>query len=741
MSIVVRNTGWRLKRATFNNMYSFGQGVLCIFPEGDIVKTLISGINHDEVGSDSNGAGKSNILNSVYWCIFGIVFQEENIDTIIRKGETWCSTEIVLFDGTNELIIARGHGAGKKAFLTVTYNGDSKLYTLNTPTVTQAALNLLLGIPPRATAKEYTSDFINTVYFSSDVVKGFMGKKTSSKERFALVERYLGLRRYSLASEKAKEKKKGLLDSIAGKLDKVAEYEQFLQVNSEDILNKNILDNEQTKTRLQITLTKNTEILTAQSEIHTLKNVTIPNKQQQLTTTRNTVLTTLTSLENQHGQNVKNIASNLEAITQYRQLETWVLLQSPIIDQLRQKNIELAAKIKQEQEGYTVATNEVAKIKDQEQNLRNQMANHHKCPSCGTALMVRNNILEHVDVAAMQTSIDQLVINKTQYLNKAKEHTQASEAINELIKNNEKVLTDYTVSYQSLGNMAKPDTLEAANVVYNSNNTLLMQQYNDISAQAEQDVAVLKTDLVSLTEKYESLKASALDLTLIEQEISHTKTQISVADQMIGQSKAGIKLIQDTRSTLTTLQAEIKAIKQEAEVYAFWETGFHEIKLNIIDEFLPDFEDRVNQYLDRLKVSLRISFDTQKEKANVTKKDREAGRAFKEEFNVEVCKTDNVPIPYGLLSKGQRGRVGTCVGMALRELTQERGNNLFDFFFLDEIADSLDVSGLRELVQLLDETSGQKLVISHDTFLKDLFDSHITVELENEVSTIRNVGV
>jgi DNA repair exonuclease SbcCD ATPase subunit len=49
----------------------------------------------------------------------------------------------------------------------------------------------------------------------------------------------------------------------------------------------------------------------------------------------------------------------------------------------------------------------------------------------------------------------------------------------------------------------------------------------------------------------------------------------------------------------------------------------------------------------------------------------------------------------------------------------------------------LDESGLRELVNLLDETPGQKLVISHNNFLKDYFNDRIVVEMTNEISTIR----
>ena len=50
---------------------------------------------------------------------------------------------------------------------------------------------------------------------------------------------------------------------------------------------------------------------------------------------------------------------------------------------------------------------------------------------------------------------------------------------------------------------------------------------------------------------------------------------------------------------------------------------------------------------------------------------------------------------------------------------------------MDEIADALDESGLRELVHLLDETPAQKLVISHNDRMNSYFDKVITVEMSN----------
>jgi len=108
---------------------------------------------------------------------------------------------------------------------------------------------------------------------------------------------------------------------------------------------------------------------------------------------------------------------------------------------------------------------------------------------------------------------------------------------------------------------------------------------------------------------------------------------------------------------------------------------------------------------------------------------------YKEEFDVKVS-MDKEESPINMLSQGERGRVGTCVGMALRDLTRDRGNNIFDFIFIDEIADSMDSTGLMELVKLLDDVPGQKFVISHNEELKNYFDKTITAIRTDGVSRI-----
>ena len=173
----------RIKSLIANDLYSFGPGVPCPFNYAGDPKILILGVNNDEEGADSNGSGKSSIPNIIYWIIFGEIFQaKENTDDIIRRGKKNGSGTLTLIDEQNkELVIERGRGKGKHKFLKVAYDSDTK-YTCNTDTETQKELFKLLNISLFLKPAEYTNDFINTCYFSSDIIKGFMAKETNDQE-------------------------------------------------------------------------------------------------------------------------------------------------------------------------------------------------------------------------------------------------------------------------------------------------------------------------------------------------------------------------------------------------------------------------------------------------------------------------------------------------------------------------------------------------------------------------------
>jgi len=60
-------------------------------------KTLLTGWNHDD--GTSEGSGKSAILNSLCWCLFGRLPKDSKIDDVIKEGTKSCHVEVEFEDG------------------------------------------------------------------------------------------------------------------------------------------------------------------------------------------------------------------------------------------------------------------------------------------------------------------------------------------------------------------------------------------------------------------------------------------------------------------------------------------------------------------------------------------------------------------------------------------------------------------------------------------------------------------
>lgn len=59
--------------------------------------TLIDGWNEDD--QTSEGSGKSSILNSVAWCIYGKLPKDAKVDDVVKHGESTCSVELQFGNG------------------------------------------------------------------------------------------------------------------------------------------------------------------------------------------------------------------------------------------------------------------------------------------------------------------------------------------------------------------------------------------------------------------------------------------------------------------------------------------------------------------------------------------------------------------------------------------------------------------------------------------------------------------
>jgi DNA repair exonuclease SbcCD ATPase subunit len=721
----------RPKSLIINDLYSFGKDVVVNFTEQDQGKILILGRNLEDPGMDSNGSGKSSIFNVIFWVITGEIFQDkENINEIIRTRPEKCSEGsaiLVLSDNKNTLKIDRGRG--KKEYLKIEYNGENK--TCRTATQTQQELYRLLNINPNAKPKEITSDFLNTCYFSNATVKGFMAKDTTSKERFDLIARFLNLKNYDTASVLAKKKKDEILSSISAKLDALTVKEKQLSDNpiegylkKKSDLEANIIPTTEGKiVGMEGTIAKEAERINLASSI--------PKKEEQIGNKKRDTESQLNTLQEAFNRNSNQISRLLNEKMEYASLQKRISLNLEKANQANQQATELLKTAQKTQEDISALQNKDGSVIGRWTQLNLQLDKALSCPKCKASLMLTNNALSEIDTNKLKEEIAS--VQNQHNLIKQETSTKAEEIkkINEQIAQHNKVVEAHLTDQKVLERMKKPDAIDLEIAQTNEYNSRILKQSQDIKETAVNEVHKLQDELKELKDKLNGLGNPECNVHQMQVNLDREKYNLSSLNKELGSIIQYIRQIEELKADVSSIQAEIGNKKKEAEIYSFWEIGFKEIKIQIIKEFLPKFEDTVNEYLERIHIGLRVDFDTEKVKATATKKELSEGKGFKEEFSAYIIKDGNM-LPFGMHSLGERGRIGMCVGFALNKLSREKGNNLFEFLMLDEVADSLDETGLNELVKLLDEIPGQKYVISHNDKFKDMFDYTIIVEKSSD---------
>ena len=164
--------------------------------------------------------------------------------------------------------------------------------------------------------------------------------------------------------------------------------------------------------------------------------------------------------------------------------------------------------------------------------------------------------------------------------------------------------------------------------------------------------------------------------------------------------------------------------------------GKHGIPSLIIEETLPDIEERANDILDRLTDGrMHVRLDTLKEKKS---------GGTKETLEIVITDEHGVPRPYETYSGGESFRVNFALRVALAQLLAERSGVRVRTLVIDEGFGTQDEDGIERLVeaiQAIRDDFAKILVITHLERLKRAFPVRIEVEKDPSIgSTFELVG-
>jgi exonuclease SbcC len=226
-------------------------------------------------------------------------------------------------------------------------------------------------------------------------------------------------------------------------------------------------------------------------------------------------------------------------------------------------------------------------------------------------------------------------------------------------------------------------------------------------------------DEVSDREAVEEKQAEkAREVQSAEGELNELQKRLGMLDERLDKAR-------DDRRALQAAKKNRKEADRQRRLYrhlrrAFGKNGIPSL---IIEETLPEIEERANVLLERLtdgKMHVRLE----------TLKDKKTG-GTKETLEIIITDEQGIPRPYETFSGGESFRVNFALRLALAQLLAERSGVRVRTLVIDEGFGTQDREGIERLVEAIQtvRTDFSKiLVITHLQELKQAFPVRIEVE-------------
>ena len=222
------------------------------------------------------------------------------------------------------------------------------------------------------------------------------------------------------------------------------------------------------------------------------------------------------------------------------------------------------------------------------------------------------------------------------------------------------------------------------------------------------------------------------------EEVSEAESTLNDMQKRLGMLDERLEQARKDRASLKTSRRKRDEARKQKRLYKHLKQAFskHGIPSLIIEETLPEIEERANVLLDQLtdgKMHVRLE----------TLKDKKTG-GTKETLEIIITDEQGVPRPYETFSGGESFRVNFALRLALSQLLAERSGVRVRTLVIDEGFGTQDQEGIERLVesiQTVREDFAKILVITHLQQLKQAFPVRIEVEKDPVTgSTFEMIG-
>ena len=253
------------------------------------------------------------------------------------------------------------------------------------------------------------------------------------------------------------------------------------------------------------------------------------------------------------------------------------------------------------------------------------------------------------------------------------------------------------------------------------------------------DEARRRSALEELAGKLDGREAKAERRRVVQLERDALQRQLSDAQARRGGLAERLDRAARDRDALAQIRTRLKTAKKDRALYNHLKRAFgrNGIPSLIVEETLPEVEERANVLLDRLSGGrTRVVLETLK--------DKKTG-GTKETLDIKITDAQGVARAYETYSGGEAFRVNFALRIALAQMLAERSGTRIRTLVIDEGFGTQDKEGLQSLIQAIQtiqDDFDKILVITHLDELKAAFPVRIEVEKRPvEGSTFEIVGI
>ena len=277
-----------------------------------------------------------------------------------------------------------------------------------------------------------------------------------------------------------------------------------------------------------------------------------------------------------------------------------------------------------------------------------------------------------------------------------------------------------------------------------------LKSAREVSKQIESEIAGLKSEIKNrqaeidtLQAEYEIAQASleaaqagAPDPDDAERELFRLREAENKARSELGGAQQRVDVLETLRARKGNYEKKCDDLQKQVGRHRTLERAFGKdgVPALLIEQALPQIEDKANELLDRLSDGqMSIRFATQIEYKDKRRDD------LRETLDIQISDAAGIR-NYEMYSGGEAFRVNFAIRLALSKILAQRKGARLQTLVIDEGFGSQDTQGRQRLIEainLVKHDFAKILIITHLDELKDAFPTRIEVEKTENGSSVR----